>query len=466
MNAASVGGPIVVLHDHLDGGVRPQTVLDLAAEHSVAVPTADVAELAKWFTITPGMPFVEAFSRFDLVGAVLQTPDALARVAREAVEDLAADGVIHAELRFAPMLHTMQGMTPIEVIEAVDAGLTEAVAITGLNARLIVCAMRDQPEEVSVQAVEAAIVSGCERVVGVDLAGGEVGYPAADHAKAFALAHKAGLGVTIHAGEMDGAHQVASALDTCEPDRIGHGWRIIDDCVIEDGRIVALGPTATALRASGAPLEICLTSNACLGMPVEDHPVRLLRDAGFRVTLNPDDRSITTTSARRELDLAATHHGFTRHDLAHAMERAAVGAFLSDAERASLVQQVRSGWDTAPARIVHLAERAEWVAAQPTGSYLPGAFAADGFIHLSALHQLLTPANRFYTGRTDLVALVVDAHYLGAALVWEPGTGTDEYFPHLYGALTPEAVLGEFDMTPGVDGSFLLPPALVRAVSR
>lgn len=466
MNAAPVGGPIVVLHDHLDGGVRPQTVLDLAVEHGMDVPAADVDALTTWFTITPGMPFAEAFSRFDLVGAVLQTPEALARVAREAVEDLAADGVIHAELRFAPMLHTLRGLTPVQAIEAVDSGLARAAAMTGLDARIIVCAMRDQAEEVSIEAIQAAIDAGCDRVVGVDLAGGEVGHPAADHAAAFALAHEAGLGVTIHAGEMDGAHQIASALDTCEPDRIGHGWRVIDDCVIEDGRIVGLGPTATALRASEAPLEICLTSNACLGMPVEDHPVRLLRDAGFRVTLNPDDRAITTTSARRELKLAAEHHGFTRHDLAHAMERAAVGAFLPDADRAALVERVRSGWDAAPARIVHLAERGEWEAARPTGSYLPGAFAADGFVHLSALHQLLTPANRFYAGRDDLVALAVDAHYLGAALVWEPGTGTDEYFPHLYGALTPEAVLGEFDMTPGPDGGFLLPPALVRAISR
>jgi adenosine deaminase len=464
MNSASVGGPIIVLHDHLDGGVRPQTVLDLAAEHGVEVPAADVDELAEWFTIIPGMPFVEAFSRFDLVGAVLQTPEALARVALEAVEDLAADGVIHAELRFAPMLHTLQGMTPVRAIEAVDAGLADAAAMTGLDALIIVCAMRDQPEDVSIQAIQAAIDSGCDRVVGVDLAGAEVGHPAEDHAAALSLAHRAGLSVTIHAGEMDGAHQVASALDTCAPDRIGHGWRIIDDCVIEDDRIVALGPTATALRASGAPLEICLTSNACLGMPVAEHPVRLLRDAGFRVTLNPDDRAITTTSARRELELAAEHHGFTRHDLAQSMERAAVGAFLPDEEKTVLVERVRSGWDVVPARIVHLAERGEWEAARSTGSYLPGAFAADGFIHLSSLHQLLTPANRFYAGRTDLVALVIDTHFLGRALVWEPGTGTDEHFPHLYAALTPEAVLGEFEMMPGADGDFLLPADLVRAV--
>ncbi len=464
MNAAAVGGPIVVLHDHLDGGVRPQTVLDLAHEHGVDVPAAEVEALAAWFTITPGMPFIEAFSRFDLVGAVLQTPEALTRVAREAVEDLAADGVIHAELRFAPLLHTRKGMTTVEAIEAVDDGLTRALAETGLNARIIVCAMRDQPAAVSIDVVEAAIVSGCERVVGVDLAGGEMGYPAEDHAAAFVLAHKAGLGVTIHAGEMDGAHQVASALESCDPHRIGHGWRIIDDCEIDDGRIVALGPTATALRASGAPLEICLTSNASLGLPVEEHPVRLLRDAGFRVTLNPDDRAITTTSARRELELAVEHHGFTRHDLAQAMERAAVGAFLPDDERAMLVGRVRAGWDVSPARLVHLAERSEWEASRPTGSYLPGAFATDGFIHLSALHQLLTPANRFYSGREDLIALVVDAHYLGPALVWEPGTGTDEYFPHLYSALTAEAVLGEFEMTPAPDGNFLLPAALMRAV--
>jgi len=460
-------GPIVVLHDHLDGGVRPATVLDLAHRYGIPTPTDDVDELARWFTITPELALPDAFSRFDLVGKVMQTPEAIRRIAREGVEDLAADGVVHAELRFAPLLHTLGGLTADEVIGAVEAGCDDAEADTGLSARLLVCAMRDQPLAETHRAVDAAITAEPRgRVVGVDLAGIEPGFLAEEHAPAFARAAEAGLGVTIHAGEMDGPHQIASALDTCSPDRIGHGWRVIDDCRVDDGRIVELGPIATSLRDSQALLEICLTSNASLGRPVVDHPARMLADAGFRVCLNPDDRAITTTTARRELHLATEHLGVTPVEHAAMAERAACAAFLSESERAHLVGRVRSGWDVSVPRLVHLAERRRWEAARASGVYLPDDFDRDGFIHLSGLHQVLTPANRFYRGRHDLVALVVDAHLIADALVWEPGTGTIEYFPHLYGALGSDAVLDVVEMGPEPDGSFLLPPALVRAVRR
>ena len=457
-------GPLVVLHDHLDGGVRPETVLELCRRAGVVPPVDDAPALAEWMTIGGGMPIDEAFSRFDLVTSAMQTADALRRVAVEAVEDLAADGVVHAELRFAPMLHTAGELSPVEVIAAVSAGLDEAHTATGLDARLIVCLMRDQPEAVSFDAVDAAIAAG-GRVVAIDVAGVEPGFPAELHARAIERAREAGLGVTIHAGEMDGPHQVASAL-ACAPDRIGHGWRLIDDCETSDGRITSLGPTAAAVRAAHLPLEICLTSNACLGMPIDEHPLRMLADAGFRVGLNPDDRTITTTSARREFELARTLLGVTDIEMAAMSERAAGAAFLSDRERTDLIARVRTGWDVTVPRIVHLAARDRWEAAKVGGAYLPAEFASDGFIHLSALHQVLAPANFLYRGRSDLVALVVDALLVDNALVWEPGTGTDEYFPHLYGALGTDAVLAEVPFGPEPDGSFLLPPELIRAVRR
>ena len=456
-------GPLVVLHDHLDGGARPATVLELAHAAGIATPTDDVEALAEWFTIRPGMAFEEAFSRFDLVIAVTQTDRGLRRMVKEAVEDLAADGVIHAELRFAPFNHVAGGLSPDEVMAAVHVGIAEAEG-AGIDARLLVCAMRHLPEAASCQAAELAVQWMGERVVGFDLAGTEVGHPAADHAAAFAIASTHGLARTVHAGEMDGVDQVTSALDTCAPDRIGHGWRLIDDCEVVDGRIIAVGPTAARVRESGIPLEICLTSNACLGTPVEDHPLRLLFDAGFRITLSPDDRSITTTSARHELELATTVHGFTDIELAACVERAAVAAFLPEAERDALVDRVRQGWDAGSARLVHLAERERWEAAGPAGSYLPAQWDNDGFIHLSALHQLLTPANRFYRGREDLVAVVLDAHLLGDAVVWEAGTGTVERFPHLYAALTRDAVLAVVPIEPSADGTFLVPHDLSRAM--
>jgi adenosine deaminase len=457
-------GPLVVLHDHLDGGVRPATVLDLCHRAGVATPVDDASALAAWMTITPGMPVEEAFSRFDLVTGALQTADGLRRIAIEAVEDLAADGVVHAELRFAPLLHTEGDLAASEVIAAVSAALDDAEASTGLDARLIVCLMRDQPEAVSDLAVTAAIEAG-DRVVGIDVAGIEPGFPAELHAAPIARAQAAGLRVTIHAGEMDGPHQIASALE-CSPDRIGHGWRIIDDCEVVDGRIVALGPVAAALRDAALPLEVCLTSNACLGTPIAEHPLRLLADAGFRVGLHPDDRSITTTSARREFELARDILGVPEIELAAMSERAAVAAFLPAPERAALVARVRDGWDLDVPRIVHLAERDRWTAAQASGAYLPAVFAADGFIHLSGLHQVLAPANHLYRGCDDLIAVVVDTRLVGEALVWEPGTGTDEYFPHLYGALGTDAVVAEVPFPPSPDGSFLLPPELIAAVRR
>jgi len=462
---AELHGPLVVLHDHLDGGARPATILELAAAAAIATPCDNAVALGEWLTIKPGMDFREAFSRFDLVISVMQTREALRRVAREAAEDLAADGVVYAETRFAPLAHTAGGLSGPEVVAAVTEGLGEAGGGT-FSAGLIACALRERAPAESVATARLAAESD-GAIIGFDLAGGEIGHPASEHRDALAIAGDAGLGITVHAGEMDGAHQVADALDTCDPDRIGHGWRLIDDCEVLDNRIVALGPIATRVRDAGIPLEICLTSNACLGTPVENHPVRMLFDAGFRITLNPDDRSITTTSAAGEHDLAAEVHGFSPVELAALNERAVLSVFRSDSFRSTLATRVAEGWHTTPARLVHMARRGVWEAARTSGGmYLPEEWGHDGFIHLSALHQMLAPANAIYRGETDLVALVLDAHMLARAIVWENGAGTLERFPHLYSALPAEAVLAEIDLSPSPDGSFLLPPELIRAIRR
>ncbi len=458
-------GPMVVLHDHLDGGVRPQTILDLAALAGIATPCDDARALAKWLTITPGMDFREAFSRFDLVISVMQTGAALTRVAREAATDLRDDGVVYAETRFAPLAHTADGLSVREVITSVNEGLAD-VTDDSFGAGLIACALRERSVSESVATAEAAVAHVGDGIVGFDLAGGEVGHPASEHSRALATAKAGGLGITVHAGEMDGVHQVTDALDTCSPDRIGHGWRLIDDCEIADGRITALGPTATRVRDAAIPLEICLTSNECLGQPVESHPVRMLFDAGFKITLNPDDRSITTTTSSRENSLAASLHGFSRHELSAANERAALSVFGPESLRATLASHVTTGWAATPARLVHMARRDVWEAAKVGGTYLPDEWGRDGFIHMSALHQVLSPANAIYRGATDVVALVVDAHMLSRALVWEDGTGTLETFPHLYSALSVDAVLAEVEMRPSADGTFLLPQELISAVRR
>ncbi len=337
-------GPKIVLHDHLDGGVRPSTVIDLARQAGRELPTTDVAELAKWFTIDPGMPFADAWQRFYVVIELLQTADALHRVAREAVEDLAADGVVYAEVRFAPLNHLQGGLSGDQVVEAVTAGLAAGEKETGCLARTIVCGIRENDPTESAAAAALGVRWRDRGVVGFDLAGNEFDYPASVHGAAYQLAREGGLGVTIHAGEMAGPDSVADALETAQPTRIGHGLHIIDDCTVANGAIVDLGATARRVRDEGILLEVCVTSNSCLGTPVPDHPVRMFRDAGFKISVNPDDRAITTTTVQREYDLWRTIHGFDAAEFREINLDAAAAAFVSDEQRRGLATLIAEGW--------------------------------------------------------------------------------------------------------------------------
>jgi adenosine deaminase len=326
--------PKVVLHDHLDGGVRPATAIDLAVQQGHELPVEGEADLAEWFTLRPGMPFPDAWARFHLVIELLQDAGSLQRVAREAVEDLAADGVVYAETRFGPLSHVRAGLSPDEVMAAVLDGLAEGEAATGCVARLLVCGIREDGPELAADAARLAAVWGDRGVVGYDLAGAEADHPADDYTEAYAIAGEAGLGRTVHAGEMAGVESVGAAL-TLDPDRIGHGWRLADDLD---------GPVAAEVLSRGLALEICVTSNDCLGQPVDTHPVRRLFEAGFVVTVNPDDRAITTTSTSRELALWAEHHGFTDDELAACQRAAAGAAFCDDEVRAAVLARLDAGW--------------------------------------------------------------------------------------------------------------------------
>jgi adenosine deaminase len=326
--------PKVVLHDHLDGGVRPATMIDLAEAQDVELPVEGEAALAEWFTLRPGMPFPEAWARFHLVIRLLQDADSLRRVAREAVEDVADDGVVYLETRFGPLSHRRAGLSADEVMAAVADGLAEGEAATGTVARMIVCGIREDGPALGVEAARLAVAWADRGVVGYDIAGAEPDHPAADFAEAYALAADGGLGRTVHAGEMAGIDSLASALIVA-PDRIGHGWRLADDLD---------GPVATEVRERGLPLEVCVTSNACLGLPVPEHPVRRLADAGFVVTVNPDDRAVTTTTTSQELALWAEHHGFTDAELAAVQEAAVAAAFCDEATRADVARRVADGW--------------------------------------------------------------------------------------------------------------------------
>ena len=328
--------PKALLHDHLDGGVRPATVIELAQEFGYKdLPTTDVDDLAAWFNRgAKRNDLVLYLETFAHTVGVMQDRDAIERVAYECAQDLAADGVVYAETRFGPLSHLDGGLTPDDVLVSVAAGLAEGEAATGTVARLIVCGIRENgPAEVAASARLAAAWSG-RGVVGLDLAGAEAPFPADGYGEAYAIAREAALGTTVHAGEMDGVPSVRRAL-TLDPDRIGHGWRLVDDLD---------GPVAAEVRDRGLPLEVCVTSNACLGLPVEEHPVRRLHEAGFVVTVNPDDRAITTTSTSRECALWADTLGFSDAELG-ASQRAAVDvAFCDDTVRADVRSRIDGAW--------------------------------------------------------------------------------------------------------------------------
>lgn len=337
--------PKVLLHDHLDGGLRPATVLSLAAEHGYGgLPCRDEAALASWFDQTDSGSLVGYLAAFDETIAVMQTPAALERVAREAVEDLAADGVIYGEIRFAPSLHCREGLNREEVIEAVLAGLAAGEAATGTVGRVIVDAMRQDDDSEEVARVAAGYAG--RGVVGLDLAGPEAGFPAAAHAAALGVAASAGLHLTVHAGEADGPASMADALDS-GAERIGHGVRIVDDLVVRDEQIVDFGPTARRVIDGGIPLEVCPYSNIHTHavLSAADHPAGMLHRAGFTVTLNTDNRLMSNTTMTKEFGLATDLLGFSEDDLRAVTLNAVEAAFCDEETRDAIRERVLAGYD-------------------------------------------------------------------------------------------------------------------------
>jgi adenosine deaminase len=333
--------PKALLHDHLDGGLRPATILELADDIGYdALPAREPGALARWFHQEDVEDLVEYLSAFEHAVAVLQTPDALERAAFECALDLNADGVVYAEVRFGPSLHMRRTMGREDAIEAVVAGLARGKKEVGLEHGVIVTAMRHQDDSRAVAAAAALFVG--EGVVGFDLAGPEAGYPADDHLAAVRLARESGLGLTIHAGEHDGPESIWRALGRCGAGRIGHGARVIEDCVVRGGRIVELGPLARIVRDQRVPLEICITSNVHTGLAdgPADHPVGLLADAGFTVTLNTDNRLMSSTDLTREFSLAHRELGMSIESLGE-LTAAAIGAGFGDwSARRHLIETV------------------------------------------------------------------------------------------------------------------------------
>ena len=302
--------PKVLLHDHLDGGLRPQTVLDLATESGyTGLPTTDPDELAAWFTRGADRKSLELYLEgFRHTVAVMQTRDAIERIAFECVEDLAADGVVYAEVRMAPELLTEGGLSLDEVTTAMLDGFHRGCEGRPITVGLIITAMRQAAR--SVEIAELAVRHRDAGVVGFDIAGPEAGYPPTRHLDAFHLIARENFHFTIHAGEGFGLPSIWEALQWCGAERLGHGVRIVDDITVRpDGR-VAMGRLATFVRDRRIPLEMCPTSNVHTGAApsIEEHPIDLLRRLRFRVTVNTDNRLMSGISMSSEM--ATLHRVF------------------------------------------------------------------------------------------------------------------------------------------------------------
>jgi adenosine deaminase len=339
--------PKVLLHDHLDGGLRPRTVIELAAEAGYRdLPTTDPDELGRWFTRGADRKSLELYLEgFRHTVAVMQTPDAIERVAAECVEDLAADGVVYAEIRMAPELLIEGGLSLDAATEAMLAGLRRGAEGRPITVGLIVTAMRQAAR--SVEIAELAVRHRDEGVLGFDIAGPEAGYPPTRHLDAFHLIARENFHFTIHAGEGFGLPSIWEALQLCGAERLGHGVRIVDDITTRpDGR-VTLGRLAAYVRDRRVPLEMCPTSNVHTGaaQSIAEHPIGLLRRLRFRVTVNTDNRLMSGITLSSEMAALSAAFGLGLDDMEWLTLNGMKSAFLPFDGRLRIInEQIKPGY--------------------------------------------------------------------------------------------------------------------------
>ncbi len=338
--------PKVSLHDHLDGGLRPQTIIEIAAEvdHELPADTAD--DLGRWFRESADSgSLVRYLETFDHTIAVMQTQDQLRRVAAEFVEDLAADGVVYGEARWAPEQHTQRGLTMAQAVEAVRDGLTAGMETCQAEGRSIIVrqlltSMRHVAPTVEV--AQLALAYRDDSVAGFDIAGAEDGFPPQRFLPAFELLKQHNAAYTIHAGEAAGVDSIWAAVQLCGASRIGHGVRIVEDLSDgEDGQ-ADLGRVAAYVRDWQIPLELCPSSNVQTGAArsIADHPFRRLDHLGFRVTLNSDNQLMSGTTLSREFSLICEAFDYDLSDVERLTINAATVAFISWDERQRLINDV------------------------------------------------------------------------------------------------------------------------------
>ncbi|MFI6453965.1 adenosine deaminase [Streptosporangium amethystogenes] len=334
--------PKVLLHDHLDGGLRPESIIELARESGYdGLPATDADSLRAWFReASDSGSLVRYLETFDHTVGVMQTRESLVRVAAECAEDLADDGIVYAEVRYAPEQHTSRGLSLEEVIEAVQEGFRAGSEGRGIRVGTLLTAMRHQAR--SMEIAELAVRYRDAGVVGFDIAGAEAGYPPTRHLDAFEYLQRENAHFTIHAGEAFGLPSIWQAIQWCGADRLGHGVRIIDDISVSDGGEPKLGRLAAYVRDKRIPLEMCPTSNLQTGAAasIAEHPIGLLRRLNFRVTVNTDNRLMSGTSLSEEFAKLSEAFGYDWDDMLWFTVNAMKSAFLPFDERLALINGV------------------------------------------------------------------------------------------------------------------------------
>src|ERR1700734_977218 len=334
--------PKVLLHDHLDGGLRASTVVDLAHEIGYdKLPSNDPDEVAAWLTRGARRGHLKYYlDAFQHTVAVMQTREALIRVAAECAEDLAADGVVYAEVRFAPELHVAGGLSLDQVVEAVLEGFRRGSAGRGITVYALLTAMRTAAR--SLEIAELAVRHRDEGVVGFDIAGAEAGSPPSRHLDAFQYVARENFHITIHAGEGFGLPSIWEALQWCGAERLGHGVRIVDDIRVGADGVITLGRLARHARDRRIPLEMCPTSNVQTGAAasISEHPIGLLRQLSFRVTVNTDNRLMSGVTLSSEFAALSDAFGYGWSDVEWLTVNAMKSAFAPFDQRLHIINTV------------------------------------------------------------------------------------------------------------------------------
>jgi adenosine deaminase len=344
--------PKVLLHDHLDGGLRPATIVELAAETGYRdLPSTDADELAAWMGQIADRGSLERYlEAFQHTVGVMQTRDALIRVAAECAQDLADDGVVYAEVRFAPELHLGGGLSLDQVVEAVLEGFRLGSTGRPITVYALLTAMRTAAR--SLEIAELAVRHRDAGVVGFDIAGAEAGSPPSRHLDAFQYVARENFHITIHAGEGFGLPSIWEAVQWCGAERLGHGVRIVDDIRSAPGSGPALGRLASYVRDRRIPLEMCPTSNVQTGAAasIKEHPIGLLRELAFRVTVNTDNRLMSGVTLSSEFHALSEAFGYGWGDIEWLTLNAMKSAFAPFDERLKIINTtIKPGFATARA---------------------------------------------------------------------------------------------------------------------